>query len=228
MQKLFISACFFLSLGIQTQAASSEWQVLMPGGEMTYYHGGEAPTHPGTGWFALVPVGGVWRLEPVIVRSVRVQDQLLDGEDPKTWTGVMILSNPKYDDVVALLRFDSIKSGKVDTPNIKFHEDFLYFPKIGEPPLKINFKGVEYRLETSDSGTYLKSGEKSQLLSEIEQDESAAKIIRWAGDLDRDGKLDFLFEDGRYNTGSFCLYLSSKATESELVRRIACHDTSGC
>jgi predicted enzyme related to lactoylglutathione lyase len=47
----------------QAQSSQEHWRLLISGD----YHGDEAPTKPGIGWLALIPLGGVWRLEPALV-----------------------------------------------------------------------------------------------------------------------------------------------------------------
>jgi hypothetical protein len=217
MRKFFFVAGLLLFLGVPAQAAPNEWEhLLIPGS----YNAGDAPVHPGTGWFALVPVGGVWRLEPAIVRHAHF-DNLIGSEE--------ISSNRK--DAIALLRFDGIKGGKVDTPNIKFSNvEQWWEPEIGKPPLKINFKAMEHRLEASLSGFHLKNGSKATSLSDKKFDgkgDDRASLL-WAGDLDRDGKLDLLISYGGDNWSGVCLYLSSRAGEGELVREIGCHSGTGC
>lgn len=223
MRKLFIAVSLLFCLGAQAQTDPKEWQhLLIP----MQYHGDEAPIHPGTGWFALIAVGGVWRLEPAIVRSKRVFDPVLDAEDQKT--GLEISSN--QEGTIALLRFDGIKGGKVDTPDMKFNNEEELYPKIGKPPLKISFKKIEYRLEAFPSGLHLKSGSKASSLSDTKFDglsDDFASLL-WAGDLDRDGKLDLLISYNGDNWYSVCLYLSSGASEGGLVQPMGCHMGIGC
>ncbi len=53
--------------------------------------------------------------------------------------------------------------------------------------------------------------------------------LLWAGDLDRDGKLDLLMDmTNHYNATELTLFLSSKAGSSGLVRKVASHRTVGC
>jgi hypothetical protein len=51
----------------------------------------------------------------------------------------------------------------------------------------------------------------------------------WAGDLDRDGKLDMLLDlGGHYNVEQPTLFLSSMADEGDLVKRVAALRLVGC
>lgn len=222
MRSLFILITFVFAIASHAQTTQGGWQLLMPGS----YHGDEAPSKPGTGWLALTSVGGVWRLEPAIVRATRVYDAVLDAEGQKT--GIDISSS--YGDAIALLRFSGIKAGKVDTPAMRFKDNPRYISPEGGP-LKIQFKGQEYAIEAKTSGIYLRKGAVMTLLPDLsaggpESDDSASLL--WAGDLDGDGKLDLLFAYSGYNNGGACLYLSANAGENALVQKVACHGGVGC
>lgn len=53
--------------------------------------------------------------------------------------------------------------------------------------------------------------------------------LLWAGDLDRDGRLDLLFDvSDHYNVSETTLFLSSGAAEGELVRPFATFRSTGC
>jgi hypothetical protein len=54
-------------------------------------------------------------------------------------------------------------------------------------------------------------------------------ILLWAGDIDRDGKLDFLMDiAGHYNASEPALYLSSQASPGTLVKKVASRKGVGC
>lgn len=221
MRSLFILISLVFAIGARAQPAPDAWQLLIAG----TYHDGEAPARPGTGWLALVSVGGVWRLEPAMVWSTRVYDGLLDAEGQKT--GISITSN--YADALALLRFPDIQSGKVDTPNLKFKDNPR--PLTNTMPLKLFFKGEDYAIEAKSADVFLRNGKTKTLLPGLTvrspAGEDSASLL-WAGDLDGDGKLDLLFAYTGYNNGGVCLYLSANAGEGALVRRAACHSGVGC
>ncbi|NIQ12133.1 MAG: hypothetical protein GWO23_21940 [Gammaproteobacteria bacterium] len=53
--------------------------------------------------------------------------------------------------------------------------------------------------------------------------------VLWAGDLDRDGKLDILLDlTDHYNVSAPTLLLSSMAAANELVQPVAEFRTTGC
>jgi hypothetical protein len=215
-------ASLLMSIGSHAQPTPVDWQFLIP----SQYHGDEAPAEAGTGWLALVAVGGIWRLEPTVVRSTRVFDPVLDAEGEKT--GVEISSS--HGEALALVRFPGMKAGKVDTPQMKFKDSPRYLSADGIP-LKIAFKEDQYVIDTSVSGIFLQKGKLKTLLSGLSpgsaESEDSASLI-WAGDLDRDGELDLLFSYSGYNNGGACLYLSGGAGEGALTRQAVCHGGVGC
>lgn len=69
---------------------------------------------------------------------------------------------------------------------------------------------------------YLSVGDKEQLLMSIPSFEHCAVDIQFIGDLDGDGKPDFIFETSRhYEYNESTLYLSSFAKDDELVKCVA-------
>lgn len=57
----------------------------------------------------------------------------------------------------------------------------------------------------------------------------ALPTLRWAGDLDGDGKLDILVDmTDHYNASETTLFLSSRAAPNELVKKVASHRKIGC
>ena len=62
----------------------------------------------------------------------------------------------------------------------------------------------------------------------VPDDLGVGMILRWAGDLDRDGRLDLIFEPTRKNAGALCVWLSSRAGPGEPPGSAACWRTPGC
>jgi len=52
--------------------------------------------------------------------------------------------------------------------------------------------------------------------------------LRWAGDLDGDGKVDLLFEDRGYNWSSLRLFLSTAAKPGQILGEVAQFYQTGC
>ncbi len=220
-------ALWLLSLAAAAEpptTPSAGWPLLIPGS----YHAGEAPTRPGIGWLALTPVGGVWRLEPAIVRARVVHDAVLDAEDQGT--GVEITANRP--EAIALLRLPGLRAGKVDTPALRFKDEARPIA-VGDPPLQIAFKGQAYRLVAEADRVLLQQGARSTPLGDLlpaSPEREAATELLWAGDLDGDGGLDLLMRFSGANEGGVCLFLSSGAGDAQgaLLRLRACHRGVGC
>lgn len=81
-------------------------------------------------------------------------------------------------------------------------------------------------LFTNGDGLFLSNDEIEQHITETFPGEEHSETymgILWAGDLDRDGKLDFLLNDVShgYRRFSWDLYLSSEAAPDQLVGKVA-------
>jgi hypothetical protein len=65
--------------------------------------------------------------------------------------------------------------------------------------------------------------------SSVLDDDPDQVALVWAGDLDHDGRLDLItnvdHEDGK--NAELCLYLSSAADKSRLVKQVGCQFFSG-
>jgi hypothetical protein len=72
--------------------------------------------------------------------------------------------------------------------------------------------------------------ERIQILeSRIGWDPDARPFLLWAGDLDRDGRLDLVIDmQTHYNSSEPTLFLSSAADSATLVKRVASFRTIGC
>jgi hypothetical protein len=187
------------------------------------YHGSEAPASLGPGWLALVPMTGSWQLVPARARIEPVRDAVLDDEDQATARRIAVEG-----DAIALIRLPEVHPGKATTPNMRFKG--VARSLVAGAPLDIAFNDSQYRLEVSNSEVYLRRGHRATPLGLFvgDKDSDADADLRWAGDLDGDGQLDLLVAYGGSNSGGTCLYLSTKASPGELVRRVACHNATGC
>lgn len=205
-------------------------------------HNAADPVRGGGDWWGIFPEGEGYTFQPVRVRVEAVVDPLADGDTRKTATQITV---PGKTDDTPLIRglmlavAGTLKSLK---PEKKWRYvapgDSISLPWNGakeQEAWKISAEGrevlkeapgskwteiVDYRLRLSRQ-----SGEitKTQVLVSIpEPREQDGPELLWAGDLDRDGKLDLL-----YNLSSFyidtelALFLSSAAKEGELVGLVA-------
>lgn len=114
--------------------------------------------------------------------------------------------------------------------------------------VKFDFNGLHYLLYATGS-TYVdslagmthvseynlyivradKSGiRRSSLVSHASFDDAMTSIL-WAGDLDRDGYMDFLIDmSSHYNQRLPTLFLSAPSQDDQVVVRVAEHSSVGC
>jgi hypothetical protein len=161
---------------------------------------------PERGWLALVVRDGHWELTPA---TVSIENQVVTSNHSKA---------------LALLHERSLVAGRVETPNMKFSGERKSLSISSPGTIKIAYKGAEYRVTMNKSGTIvLQTGESTTILDRNREDAD----LMWAGDLDKDGKLDLILESGTDKNATYCLYLSGMAGEKALVKRIGCQFHSG-
>ena len=173
---------------------------------------------------------------------------LSDAKIIYTWDGDMlgnISSNIKNE--IAYIRNRNIKSGEVSTA--RFVGSHKYFKTITErlPGNKIKFSTkpkinvtkvrvseVKTKISLGNHIYFIYEGNNGLVLTgrdgkSIVSPGRVGYFIMWAGDLDRDGKLDLIVnsEDGAEKNGMTCLLLSSIAKKPQLVDEAACQFFSG-
>ncbi|WP_175872170.1 hypothetical protein [Burkholderia sp. BCC0397] len=178
---------------------------------------GEAGAYPGDGWLGLAPDGNHWKLAPTRIRFEPAQP---DGEV------VDIMSDLKR--AVALFHCKPLGKGRVDAANLRFPSDGRTIDP-GVKPLRFGFHGRQYALRYTVSGSVIAegSGKRSVLHDFGGSTPPFRASLIWAGDLDRDGRPDFLMEFESDLGASFCLFTSHSAGENELVGLAGCMEVSG-
>jgi hypothetical protein len=195
---------------------------ILQDGDGVVYHGDEAPLRPGPGWLALDVVDGRWHLRPATLRGERAMDDVV-GEN----TGVRLHADPPGASLY--LRLPDLVAGKVDTPDMKFRGSPREMAESTALPLA--FKGRTWRLDVRKGELFVSDGASSPMsLGRVvdPEDIDVGTALRWAGDLDRDGRLDFIFESTGKNSGTVCVWLSRLAKPGEPVGKAACWTTTGC
>ena len=82
-------------------------------------------------------------------------------------------------------------------------------------------KGPDFFAEVSDYKLYISTDTNTEtvFLEESSFNDTFVKLL-FVGDIDADGKLDFLFESNRhYEEERVMLYLSSEASEKEVIQK---------
>lgn len=213
-------------------AAAPKPELNLPGEN---FHGDEVSARDGQTWLALVVDAGKARLQSTRLKVEAVNDPVLDADDEKTGRSV---TAPGVEALVFLRGMAALAPG--DVP-------------LGEPseadlstaaPFESNLAGKRFRLiaectaASSRCSLSLVDGERRQVLLEREAlagedgglgfGEAVPRLL-FAGDLDRDGRVDLLLDTtDHYNLSRPTLFLSGAAGKGELVRQVAQQELTGC
>ena len=205
------------------------------------FHQGEAVARHGERWLALRVQADDARLDTARLQVKSVFDELLDAEGQATGSEV----GSDKADVLTYLRGTGLHAGPVVQALI---EDTAGDSGLVAQTLMLGDKA--YRLATrcevavADGGfmcgIMLIEGERSQTLVRMTAQSvegrpglmlgsDASPHLIFAGDLDRDGKLDLIFDTtDHYNLSRPVLFLSGAAEGDELLHVVAEHSAVGC
>lgn len=202
-------------------------------------HAGEPIARDGERWLALRTTDGAATLASAIVHVRPAHDPIVD--EPPAATGLEVTIDGG--DAVVLLRGPGLLPGVVDSAGA------AALAPITRSPLGMELGGRDYRVSLRcDRGApdtprpcriVLEAGTQTQSLLDITATESpdgdlmlgddASPRLWFAGDLDRDGRLDLILDTAdHYNVTRPTLLLSSQARPGELVREVAVHESVGC
>ena len=212
-------ACLLLSLlfalpGCAT-GKTGRLSLLAPG----VRNGVQAPRAVGGGWLALCQTGqNQWTLQPTSVRTRQVHDDQVD--QPGERSGREFRSNRGA--ALCLLRHDSLRAGRVVPAEFKTARpsevNLLNSMGFGVPVLFsidtyiLHARDLDKKLARYALSVSVNSGQ-PQPLGELERGIEPAfesVVLIWAGDLNRDGVADFIFEHKSFNQTGQSLYLSRK------------------
>ena len=244
-RRLFLSFLLLICMASASRVwAASEWRILQVGGP---FHGDEIKPDLSLQWYGLFPKGEAFLLKKVKVGVRLEQDPILDRRNRKTGKRVSI--DLKDEPLFLVGTRDTLPEGEVagGVP------DHTFIEPAASRELKILRKdcrlSAEGGLEMAPGGRWwlkdkrykpyrilLNEGGASQILSETDSlfrgsfltGPGAHPYVEWAGDLDRDGRMDILLNQASDNVTHWILYLSSKAKSGELVGKVAELQTTGC
>ncbi len=222
------------------EAADVKASILTTG----FFHGDEVEDDAAARqwWGLFLARDGSFYLNKTAIKQKHVYDAVLDEDENQAGSGWEI-STPGPDS--CLLLFSGIRglsAGRLDAAQ-GVHPQYLY---PGEQwPFKLSGKSyslkgegavktigeeekvvVNFRLwlETTDNGQV-----RRQLLVARPSFDDAMIELLWVGDIDRDGRPDFVFNlSDHYNLTYIGLFLSSGAANEELVRFVGGIASAGC
>ena len=205
--------------------------------EVGEFHGDEVNAETGERWLGLhIADNGSTLLEYELAVDT-VHDPLIDNDDQKT--GKKVSVNLPLEPMFLVNSDWILQSGPVETLFQGNNEGLQ-----SVSPLKLKLADSSYEIKiVGDEGEkcwqdglpknaklVLTKGDSSQILYTLQEcGNDPGWFLTWAGDLDKDGKLDlYVNVTQHYNVAERKLFLSSQAEEGQLVAEVAEFVTSGC
>jgi hypothetical protein len=186
------------------------------------FHGDEVSARTGERWLCLMARSLSVRLQPCVVEVTPIEDPLLADN-----SGKRVSLSDGTEAVALLAGIPQLRPGEINT-------FFLGHAPIGpESEIRIGTvaNSVSLRLNKKKETTdlVLNVGDSDQVLQYLVPDEVGFPTLLWAGDLDRDGKIDLLLDVSSHeNVSELALFLSSDATKGEILHRTASFRATGC
>ncbi|NMC44121.1 MAG: hypothetical protein GYA46_09405 [candidate division Zixibacteria bacterium] len=199
------------------------------------YHGNEVVVDSGPGWFGLFGADSSFEVRPVAVAVNQAYDPIIGDS-----TGKRVDIDRPGEPLLLVTGIERLEAGPVSTSfagdqfvNLGQEIDFA---EKGGYPYSLSAVG-EARLRNGagemlfyNYSLVLRHADTLQTIIEypvLALD--GLPTLMWAGDLDRDGRLDLILNlTNHYNVDLYVLFLSSEAGPGELVRKVAEFRTVGC
>jgi hypothetical protein len=210
--------------------------------ETGQFHKEEIAARTGERWLALYVHKGLAELRYSKIRVTRVFDLVVDEVDGEK-TGKKVSVASSRPPVFLLKPSKRLKAGPVFSIFLDKESDRK---PLEESPvlLQLGKKSYVLKVVASENGSgnciqsvfprnarlVLVSGNSSQTLYTLEDcGDIPSWNLLWAGDLDRDGKLDlYMSVTQHYNTSERRLFLSSHSGKGQLVKEVTAFVISGC
>ena len=174
--------------------------------------------NPKMKWYGVYEENGKYILRKANVGFYRIFGDLLDF-------GITTSNNKNLAFIIG-----SKKKLKVKPLKGKFYKEFGYnfFKKSKEDIAELKKYGIEMMGKNEYSiKLNLKQDSKSQILNPDDLEMSFAVSLIWAGDLDGDNKLDFIFHFGE-KSGQTILFLSTESKDGDIVKPVAAYFSGYC
>ncbi|HEV2827932.1 MAG TPA: hypothetical protein VGW76_10050 [Pyrinomonadaceae bacterium] len=212
-------------------------QVIEPG----EFHGEEVSAQSGEKWLGLhITDGDHSILLPYRLTVNTVNDSLIDDEGQAT--GKKVSVDLPLEPLFLIRGLKNVSAGPVSTVFDKVRsasildESSAITLTLDQASYVLKVAGSEdtakcpYQSFPRNARLVLLNGKSGQVLYTLQDcgNDPSWKLL-WAGDLDRDGKLDlYVSVTQHYNVSERRLFLSSQADEGQLVKEVAEFVTSGC
>lgn len=200
------------------------------------FHGGEVPNVAGRNWFALMVNGEHAELKTAAPKIKTVFDGIMDDEkDKASYSGKQV--EMKGPEPFLLIRREGLKTGIVKQASIIATDkgQTITLDKTVytvEHQCKEKGKGEEFHackvyLVGNSNGKSIKQW-LGDTMENNDSDFAETISVSWAGDIDRDGKIDLVIEKSRYNNSDTVLLLSSAAKAGKHLLEVARLSRQGC
>ncbi len=201
------------------------------------FHGDQVEAKDGQRWLGLFLEDGKYFLETRPVRVRLVNDPVIDGD--VGMTGKSVETVPTGTAIFLLRNAPMLKEGGIETVFYNGKYEGLPLENWFSRTFRFGGKNYELRVENSvavekylgkGSRLVLSDGENSQVLTSLPNGcTDCYWTLYWAGDLDRDGKLDLYLDlSNHFNVMDKRLFLSGQAKPGRLVKLVAEFWTNGC
>lgn len=206
------------------------------------FHANEVFAKSGEVWYGLYPSEDGYELIASKITVEPIHDHLVDEYSEQT--GKRVSVDQPAEPVLLIRGLESLQDGRVKTVfsgkkflypgesvSLKFDEGDYYglaaFGLAADRGVARPFDMVIYNYKIMISHI---PWTKSQVVASFDIVAlDGTPTLLWAGDLDRDGKLDLLMDlTDHYNVSAYTLFLSSMAEEGALLRKVAVFRSVGC
>jgi len=203
--------------------------------ELYDYHGDEVTAKANQNWLGLYAKDGKCELRPTKVSIKMVHDEIIDEDDLKAKSGKRVSVPGKEKPIFVFAGIRGLKAGPVVSSPIKNKDHLALNEKIKislskrEATLTVTGKRKDAEYLTGFVVTLESGGVKQQIVQAKQVSAESTPKLMWCGDLDGDGKLDFVMDTStHYNASNVTLFLSSQAKPGKLVKEVASQYATGC
>ncbi len=232
LKTIFVISLFYFFTS--TGATGNQIEIMSTG----EFHGDEVSAIDGKEWFMLYKSKNKFFLQKTKI-NVDLFVDIIDNAGETT--GKRITTKATGHAILLLKNIPDSNIGEIDTvisQELVFTDTNSATIEYGGDNYSISMQVKYPYVENTTAQLIFSNGKKKQILHEyrtylenevIHFGDDVAPTLIWAGDIDGDKKLDFLMNlTDHYNVSKLSLFLSSNATEAELVGNVADFRSVGC